>query len=81
LHHSEPGVPNGAQRRGYKRLTLRGGFHEQGVEPCHSPIFLAFFLRFCFLAFFFLFFIEVLLGPGVALGGGLGYPIPTDAGK
>jgi hypothetical protein len=49
-----PGVPNAAPRRGYSVWQLRDGLHEQGVQPCHSPIFLAsfFFLGFCCFSFF-----------------------------
>jgi hypothetical protein len=55
LHRSEPGVPIGAQRSGYGVWQLHEGFHEQGVQPCHSPIFfglLFFFLAFCYFSFF-----------------------------
>src|SRR6266516_1212989 len=67
LHGSQPGVPNGAQRRG----------HEQGVQLCHSPIFL---LSFSFFLAFFAFFLEVLLGPRVALGVGLGAAVTKGCG-
>src|SRR4030095_4426999 len=73
LHRSQPGVPNGAQRRGYSVWRLRDGFHEQGVQPCHSPIFLRF--PFFFLAFFTSFFWRCCWDLGVACGVGVGTPL------